>query len=58
MLPSLCVPIPFGKAKVYGEHVVLSLATAHEEVVGLDVAVQVQTAVDVLDALDHLVGKH
>eukprot|EP00187_Rhodella_violacea_P007101 CAMPEP_0174886340 /NCGR_PEP_ID=MMETSP0167-20121228/1575_1 /TAXON_ID=38298 /ORGANISM="Rhodella maculata, Strain CCMP736" /LENGTH=353 /DNA_ID=CAMNT_0016122291 /DNA_START=88 /DNA_END=1148 /DNA_ORIENTATION=- len=34
------------------------LPQAHEKVVGLDVAVEEASGVDVLDALDHLVGEH
>ena len=53
----LWVAVFLGQTKVNDVDLVASLADAHEEVVGLDVAVDEGLGVDVLDAGDELVGK-
>ncbi|KAI0563609.1 casein kinase I [Gracilaria domingensis] len=54
----LVVAVLFGEAKVDDVDDVGLLSEAHQKVVGLDVAVQKGSRVDVLDPLDHLVGEH
>ena len=51
----LRVAVLLGQAKVDDVHLIATLADAHEEVVGLDVAVDERLGVDVLDARDELV---
>ena len=53
----LGVPVLLGETKVDHVDLVASLANTHEEVVGLDVAVDEALGVDVLDAADELVGE-
>lgn len=58
MLPTLRIPIPFGQAKVYNVHVVLSFAYSNQEIVWFDVSMKEQSRVDVLYALNHLISQH
>ena len=53
----LRVAVLLGQAKVNYVDLVASLANAHEEIVGLDVAVDEGLGMDVLDAGDELVGE-
>ena len=53
----LGVPVLLGETEVDHVDLVAPLANAHEEVVGLDVAVDEALGVDVLDAADELVGE-
>ena len=53
----LGVPVLLGETKVDHVDLVAPLANTHEEVVGLDVAVDEALGVDVLDAADELVGE-
>lgn len=53
----LGVAVLLGETKVNHVDLVSTLAYAHEEVVGLDVAVDKRLCVDVLDAGDELVGE-
>lgn len=53
----LGVPVLLGQTEIDHVDLVASLANAHEEVVGLDVAVNEALGVDVLDAADELVGE-
>jgi hypothetical protein len=54
---SLGIAVLLGQTKVDDIDLVAALANAHEEVVGLDIAVDEGLGVDVLDAGDELVGK-
>jgi hypothetical protein len=54
---SLGVTVLLGQAKVNNIDLVSTLANAHEEVVGLDVAVDERLGVNVLDAGDELIGQ-
>ena len=47
-----------GEAKVNQVQHVALFINSHQEVVGLDVAVDEALAVHELDPLDHLIGKH
>ena len=53
----LRVPVLLRQTKVDDVDLVAALADAHEEVVGLDVAVDEALSVDILDAGDELVGE-
>ena len=53
----LGVPVLLGETEVDHVDLVAPLADTHEEVVGLDVAVDEALGVDVLDAADQLVGE-
>ena len=53
----LRVTVLLGQAEVDDVDLIASLADAHEEVVGLDVAVDEGLGMDVLDAGDELVGE-
>lgn len=53
----LGVPVLLGQTEIDHVDLVASLANAHEEVVGLDVAVNEALGVDVLDAANELVGE-
>lgn len=53
----LGVPVLLGETEVDHVDLVAPLANTHEEVVGLDVAVDEALGVDVLDAADELVGE-
>ena len=53
----LGVPVLLGETEVDHVDLVAPLADTHEEVVGLDVAVDEALGVDVLDAADELVGE-
>jgi len=53
----LGVPVLLGQTEVDDVDLVTSLSNAHEEVVGLDIAVNEALGVDVLDAGDELIGK-
>jgi hypothetical protein len=55
MLTSLGISIPLGQAEVNSVYVMLSFSQAHNKIVWFDVSVQVQSGVDVLDALNQLV---
>ena len=48
----LRVPVLLGETEIDDVHLVATLANTHEEVVGLDVAVNEVTGVDVLDTRD------
>lgn len=54
---SLGVTVLLGQTKVNNVDLVSTLADAHEEVVGLDIAVDEGLGVDVLDAGDELIGQ-
>ena len=54
---SLGVTVLLGQTEVNNVDLISTLANAHEEVVGLDVAVDERLGVDVLDAGDELVGQ-
>jgi hypothetical protein len=54
---SLGIAVLLGQTKVDDIDLVAALANAHEEVVGLDIAVDEGLGVNVLDAGDELVGK-
>lgn len=54
---SLGISVLLGKAEVNNIDLVATLADAHEEVVGLDIAVNERLGVDVLNAGDELIGK-
>ena len=54
---SLGIAVLLGQTKVDDIDLVAALANAHEEVVGLDIAVDEGLGVDVLDAGDELVGE-
>jgi hypothetical protein len=46
----LCIPVLFSKTKVDEVNLVASLAQAHEEVIGFDIAVNKIFSMDVLDS--------
>lgn len=54
---SLRVAVLLGETEINHVDLVATLADAHEEVVGLDVAVDEALGVDVLDAGDELIGE-
>ena len=56
VLTSLGIPIPLSQAKIYRVYVMLPLAKAHYEIVRLDVTVEVQSGVNVLNALNQLIS--
>ena len=58
VLPRPVVPVLLGKTKVYQEELVTVPSDPHQEVVGLDVAVDEVLVVDILDPPNHLVGQH
>ena len=58
MLPRPVVPVFLRQPKVYQEELVAVSPNPHQEVVGLDVAVDEVLVVDILDPPDHLVGQH
>ena len=58
VLPRPVVAVLLGKTKVYQEQLVAVPPDPHQEVVGLDVAVDEVLVVDILDPPDHLVGQH
>jgi hypothetical protein len=55
---ALLLDVPLSQSEVQQEDLVGRLVEAHAEVVRFYVAVQEVPAVDVLDALDHLVDQH
>ena len=57
-MPRPVVAVLLGKTKVYQEQLVAVPPDPHQEVVGLDVAVDEVLVVDILDPPDHLVGQH
>jgi len=58
VLMSLGVTVLLGETKVDDVDVVTTLASAHQEVVGLDIAMEEVLGVDVFNTGDHLVSKH
>lgn len=54
---SLRVAVLLGETEINHVDLVAALADAHEEIVGLDVAVDEALGVDVLDAGDELIGE-
>lgn len=54
---SLGIPIFLGQAEVNDVDLIATFTDAHEEVIGLDVAVDEGLSMDVLDAGDELVGE-
>jgi hypothetical protein len=54
---SLGITILLGQTKVNDVDLVAALANAHEEVVGLDIAVDERLGMDVLNAGDELIGE-
>ena len=58
VLAGAVVAVLFGEAEVDEEDLIAVAADAHEEVVGLDVAMNEVLVVHELDAADHLVGEH
>ncbi len=58
VLPGAVIPVLLGQAEVDQEDLVAVAADAHEEVVGLDVAMYEVLVVHELDAADHLIGQH
>ena len=58
MLTSLWVAEPLRQSEVNHVHVVLLLADANEEIVGLDITMEEVPRVDKLDSLEHLIGQH
>ena len=58
VLVRLGIAVLLGEAKVDDVHLVGALAEAHEEVIGLDVAVDERLGVHVLDPRHELIGEH
>jgi len=58
VLPGAVVAELLGEAEVDEKHLVAVSTDAHQEVVGLDVAVDEVFVVHELDATDHLIGEH
>ena len=56
MLTSLWVAEPLRQSEVNHVYVVLLLADANEEIVGLDITMEEVPRVDKLDSLEHLIG--
>jgi hypothetical protein len=52
------VPVLLGKTKINDVDLVPTLANAHEEVIGFDIAVEERLGVDVLDPGQVLVGQN
>ena len=55
---SVSLDVPLGKSEVENEDLVAGFVQTDAEVIGLDVAVDEVSVVDVLDSLDHLVDQH
>ena len=56
MLASLRVAEPLGQSEVNNVYVVLLLANADEEIVGLDITMEEVPRMDKLDSLEHLIS--
>ena len=58
VLARLWISVPLGEAEVDCKYVMLSLANTNQEIIRFDVSVEVEARMDILDSLNHLVGKH
>ena len=52
------VSILLYKAEIDDVNVMLSFASSHQKVIRLNISVEIETTMDVLHSLDHLVCKH
>jgi len=56
VLACFSIAVPLRETKVDSKNIVLTFATPDEKVVGLDVSMQVEPAMNVFNPLDHLIG--